>query len=316
MTTGNRCAVGAFCLAAALCVSLRAALLLLILLPLIAVLTLSAVVLLRQWRLSVPPAGAMLLAGGIGGALVSLMLAAIPDYRETLGNTVPVLVLVLLCGCGVASRYMDTPWRSGRVIGSAALLLLIGSVREMLSTGCLMGLPLPVTPLGESFGQTSAGSAGVGGVLVAAVILWLCRRRGTIPSARLSVPESAAIGLVTSVVCGGCLLWERWLPAVGGHGRWGVALLLTAVLGMILGAAFPQTDFLGGYTRVILPVTAVLLLPRHPHWLMVPAAGVGVFGVTVIGTAVFKRLERSRVAFGPSALLTAGALTMAAISAI
>lgn len=143
------------------CSSPRQSLLLLCLSSLLLLITHLFRLLLTRLSLPFPQTVAMLFSLGIGTALCLTLRVLLPMVPPLDPHDTAIVLLLTISGSVSAEKLAD--WR---LLPSA---VLIGGLRELLSEGTVWGisvLPLGVSP---TFGD------GAGGLLIAALVLWLFR---------------------------------------------------------------------------------------------------------------------------------------------
>lgn len=280
------------CIGAALCQSLRGALLLTALTA-ITLLTVQGMRALTARYLPFPALGGGVLAVGIGGALWLMIQAFFPAFGSELAA--PWWVFLLFFCCGTAALPA-----TGGICRAVAAWWVIGAVRELLAEGRLFGWQATAQGVSSAFGD------GMGGLLIAAGVLWVFRvgspHSPVPPPCRKRILLAAGITAVIGAV-------QPFLSPLSEVWRFWVAAALT-VAGF---AAAGQSD--GGFAALI-PLAAVGMLPptAFPQtviWVAVAALAAG--GVTVAAHAVADRVRRTPAAFGgaPIVLLIAAFVTAA-----
>ena len=174
------------CIAAAFCVSGRGALLLLVLLSLTTLFACVVQALWQWWGLAGAHVACVVSAVGVGGALWRCLSAVNPQNADDLGPLLPLLMLCLLCGLAATRPIW---WKRG--IKAIFALLVIGCLREWLAAASLFGYSFSFTAVGTTFGRSTNGALGVGGVLAAALVLWLGGLSA--PITRVSMPSKRAL---------------------------------------------------------------------------------------------------------------------------
>lgn len=247
------------------------------------------------------PGGSLLAAVTVSGGLPLLTL--LTPEAGGLWRGIPVIGLLLLCGA--ADTHELTPLRLCR---GAVALLLTGLSRELLTAGTL--LAVPVLPLSGSFGADAAGWPTVGGILIAAGVLWLIaepvRRKapGRLPP-WMAVRLGATVAV--AVVADGAL--TMLFPTAGLGLRAWLAVLIAVIPALLWQERYPA-----GWA-VIPPLTVLL---TDGQAMTAVLAGVIVLVGCGIVWAFGDRLERSRLPrrfAGPPAVLVSGAVLMAAAGA-
>lgn len=307
------------CVTAALCVSAHAALTLTVVVSLLLIFVQAACQLLRYGRLPVPFWAVPLLSGGVGTALWLVLRAFLPDIALLLGAPLPVLTVFLLCGVAAVELAAGASvFRPSVLFRAAGALLVTGLVREVLAQGSLMGYPLPFPALSEGFGSAADGTVGVGGILVAAGVLWLFRLHAEARAVPLRLPFSAAAGMaaVTVTVCAAQMAMQAWFPAMTPLWRFWVCLLLTAVAVGVLLCLLKDGGQLSLWA--VLPPLAAWLLPKEDaaSALLGTVTAGAVVGLAVLAAAALRTRTRRvpRSFSGAPAALAASGLFAAALS--
>lgn len=280
------------CIGAALCRSLRGALLLTALTA-VTLFAVQGVRALTARRLPLPAWGGGVLAVGVGGALWLMIQAFFPAFAGEV--TTPWWAFLLFFCCGIAALPA-----AGGICRTAAAWWVIGAVRELLAEGRLFGWQITAQGVSSAFGD------GMGGLLVAAGVLWAFRMGSphplVPPPCRKEILLTAGI---TAILCAA----QPFLSPLSQVWRFWAAAVLT-VAGF---AAAGQSD---DDFAVLIPLAAVGMLPpaEFPQtvvWAAVAALAAG--GVTVAARAIFGRVRRTPAAFGgaPIVLLVAAFLTAA-----
>lgn len=207
------------CAATAVCVSGRGALLLLTTLSLTQLFTHVVSAVWDWWALSYKRQATTLTAVAVGSTLWRCFTAIAVQNATDLGELFPLMFVLVLCG-----SMADAPPSYGRYLKSIALLLVVGCVRELLTSATLFGLSFNFTPWGTVFGRSADGVLGIGGLVIAAAFVWL----GGIstPMRLLPIASKRAILLTGVLTAGACcvfslfpslsLMWRFWsVLAVG-----------------------------------------------------------------------------------------------------
>ncbi len=295
------------CIAAALCVSGRSALLLSGVISLVYLLTLLLRTLLMVLKLPCTALRTTVFSVAAGSGLYLLLLAFVPQSKPDLGAVVPLLAVCFLCAAAVG----ETPPSLGRWFICIGVLTAIGCVRELLSTASLFGYPLPFSAAGEVFGRTAAGTIGIGGLLIAAAILWVFRQGRPLEKGRPFCGKNALqLGMVTTMAAAADGVLRGIVPDLPDLWRFWIALLLT-----ILPLVWDEDRF-PWITVLLVPVTVLWISGENVGTWIATGIGVGIGTLTL--TAVWDRLYRSlppsRFAGAP-AVLTVAAILLSALHA-
>lgn len=292
-----------FCVAAALCASGRGALLVLLLLSLTLLFTTALARLWQHKRFGAQTAATALFAVGVGGALWRGFSALSPQNTQDLGPVLPVCVLLLLCA--FASAQSPTV---GRLARGSVSLLVIGGIRELLSSATLFGYPFAFSPLGATFAKSGNGMVGAGGLLVAAAGMWIFGITHPFPKAPVPrVKDSLCLGLTTAAAALLTSVLKTMIPHFPDAWLFFTALLLAITpitlsplpdecmlippaLACVIAPSSPLSAILAGAVTVILWPTFTALLDRLHHaslprrfagaplLLIVAAVGIGILG--------------------------------------
>lgn len=289
--------------AAALCVSGRGALLLLIIVPLTQLFS-AAVYSLWKWGdLTHEKAACTVTAVAFGGALWRCLSAVSAQNAADLGPALPLCILFLLCGF---SAETVPSWKD--LVKGIAALLTVGCIRELLDAASVFGLPLPFAAVGNTFGRSGDGSLGIGGILIAAAVVWVFGF--SFPLRPLVPPKKGDLLFVAlfTAAAGTLLSLFPYLSAV-----WVFFAVMTAGLILQIVCSHPLSPWLS-----FLPATTVCLAPA-----LNPLIAVGVGGavllIGLIAPCVMDRLGRAplpRRFSGAPLLLTGIALVLAILTAI
>lgn len=248
------------------------------------------------------PGGSLLAAVTVSGGLPLLTLLA-PEAGG-LWRGIPVVGLLLLCG-GADTREL-TLLRSCR---TAVALLLTGLLRELLTAGTLLGVP--VLSVSGPFGGDSAGWPTVGGVLIAAGVLWLVAEPGRRECpGRLPPWTAVRLGATVAVAITADGALTALLPAAGLGLRAWLAVLVATIPVLLWRERYPA-----GWA--VIPPLAVLITDGQAMTAVL--AGVVVLVGCGVVWAFGDRLARSRLPrrfAGPPAVLVSGAVLMAAAGAL
>ena len=193
------------CLAAAAAASLPAALLLTAILSLALLLCLLTAAGLRTWKPRLRGAACLLLAAGAAAVFMALS-GPFPLLREWMGPPLLFTACILLCAPAALAMTegKGKPLTSATLLTAGGLLLLIGSLRELLATGALFGVRLLPAGLSDSFGYGAAG------VLAAGLLLCLPSLKGHLLGDRrlFRCPPPNTLSL------GAGLIWRTELAAL------------------------------------------------------------------------------------------------------
>lgn len=242
-------------------------------------------------------------ATAVGGALHRLFSAFSPTDIPLLASPILFLVLSFLCGTvrleTVSAKHL---WKA------AFAVLLIGCLRELIGAASVGGYPFSaITPL-TTF-STNGLVPEIGGMLLAAFLLWVLSFGGSYPSFERN--EAAHAALVTVVTTTAHLLLSvRFTPNVI---RWffGYAVF-TAVILVLLSC---KTTALWAFIPPLVP----FLLPTVDGWVQWTfplICGIAVFVLWRTVEAVFDRLSLAvlpRRFDGVPAFLTVAAIGVAAV---
>lgn len=289
--------------ATTLCVSGRGALLFLIVFPLTQLFAAAVHFLWKWWGLTQEKIACAVIAVAFGGSLWRCLCAVSAQNAADLGPVLPLCVLFLFCGFSAGTM---PSWR--KLSKSAAALVTVGCVRELLCKASLFSFPLNITAAGDVFGRSSDGSLGVGGLLVAAAIAWVLGL--SFPLRTVSPPQrrellfaalfTAAAGSVISLFPSLSVVW-----------RFFVVFTATALCQAV--CSFSLSPWLSFF-----PAITVCL----PHTLTLPiAVGIGgvVFLICNAVPCIANRLARAplpRRFAGTPLLLTLTALVGAILTAV
>jgi hypothetical protein len=267
--------------------------------------------LLGYLRLSCPAPLAILFAAAVGSALHLLLLAFVPDSADALGTTILLYGIFLLCGATAHGAERDFSLK--RLLQGVCAGIFIGAVREVLSRGTLLGLPMPVTATWDTFGQTTAGQIGIGGLLAAAAGLWLFRLSHPVASpCHIRGKQAWQLGVLTAAV--GAVNWLL-LSHVSLVWRFWIGILLTVIPLLMSKQELPA------WGAVLTPAVILMVSGEGSTpalWMLIGAgAAVGVLVPVVV--ALLWRLRRSplpRSFGGAPAVLTVAAVVLSALSAL
>lgn len=258
------------CLAAAAAASLPSALLLTAVLSCALLLCLLAAAGLKRLGPRLRGAACLLLAAGAAAGLIALS-GPFPFLQEWMGPSLILTACILLCAptALALTKEAGKPLTAGPLLAAGGLLLLIGSLRELLAAGTLFGVRLLPAGLSDSFGYGAAG------VLLAGVLLCLPSFKGHLLGDRrlFRCPPPNALTF------GAGLIWRTALAALPAallavflpH----TALLPWALLStaLIAGLLLPEDETVAA-AAALLPTA---LLPFFEEGLMclliIPAAG-------------------------------------------
>lgn len=250
------------------CTSPRQSLLRVALVALLLCSTLLLRALLKRLALPFNAAVAVIFSLGAGVALCLLLRVAFPTLSPPEPNDPVTAVLLAACGIAAAGEH---PLRL-RLLPAA---VLIGALRELLSSGTLWGvtlLPIGVSPSFEN---------GAGGLLIAALVLWCFGLTpplltGELPNgALLTVAVLTALGSVLGIVTAS-------LPLL--YCLWGITAVYALIAALLPKRYAPDTWL------VILPA-AVLLTRRAALWWPSILVGIGAsVGIVLLGS-VHRRLH-------------------------
>ncbi len=291
------------CAAAALCVSGRHALLLLITLSLTQLFGYVVSLLWNWWELSHQKEASIVTAVAFGGALWRCFSAGSAQNADDLGRLLPLLVLFVLCGYAA-----DTLPSWKRFFKSAVLVLAVGCVRELLAEASIFDLPLGYTAVGTVFGRSADGSLGVGGVLVAAVCVWLFGLSSPVGIAPLTCKRTA---LFTAVFTAGAGCVLGLFPTLSV--TWRFFGVFTLAVFCCIGISVWRSPWLPlvAATAVCLPTTLTPLTAL--------AIGCATALIVLAAPPLINRLARAplpRRFSGPPLYLTLAAVTLAVWSAL
>ena len=289
------------CAAAALCTSGRGSLLMLITLSLTQLFTGVVSALWKWWELSHTRHATVLTAVAFGCALWRCFTAIGVQNAADLGSPLPLAFLFVLCGA-----VADVPLSASRFLKGVLVVLLVGCLREALATASLFHIPLGYTGFGEVFGRHTDGTLGIGGLLVAAAIVWLWGMSNPI---RVLPPTSARTALLVGLFTASARCILSLFPSLSLPWRfWSV---LTVGLWLYHSVPFPCGMTLITAVAVCIPSELTL----------VTAIGVGCLALVLSAAlpAVVNRLARAslpRGFAGPSLYITLAAVTSAVWGAL
>ena len=285
-------------LAAVVCTSARTALLLMALTALTTLFTLTLRSLLLWLRLPLTSVLTVLFATAVGGAVYWCLLAYLDG--EILGSAPLVLTLCALCGA-----VEESSLSASALFRLCAALLVLGAARECLATATLFQYPLPFSAMGTAFGKTPSGEIGIGGILLAAIVLWGFRFHSPVGAVSLPFDTIWPLGLLTTAVC----VLSQVLPIPSSVWRFWLCLLITAIVWSF--SPTPPTAWL-----IPVPALAASLLGvGRPLWYAVVVAA-AVVASTLAANAVSVRLSHSPQRTTVSSLLCSVAVALAALKSI
>ena len=278
------------CFAVLACTTVSHSLVLLILLPIQLLFCFLFSAILRRLHLSGQTA-VWLLAFGSGVAL--LRLAALTPY--TLEINLPNVTVLLLCGAATPALLSEPPVPT-RLWRVAAVMLLTGTVRELLAQGTTFGLVVISPP--------TITTDPVGSVLIAALFLWFFRL--AIPVTTKSKTTIWNTVWLTLAVCSIKALAVAFLPSLSD--MWIMALTMLAA------ALLSKLQPLSSAWAPLTPIVAFPLSDGWWHALVAAAITALVLGIADTLCERWRRLPLVRSFSGAPAALTITAVTLSVVS--